>query len=187
MRSKIRRITRPASNPGDRIDEGPRHHQSGKYYAIVRGAGKQIKRPLKIGDLLLARRRLREFRKKVERVGTGGKAMLFKELSALWLASVQPKQAPYTYRTSSSIVRLLDREFGLQEARDITKWQVGEWRTKRSGGQSRTLAHEHGNYHVKRSSSRERKELKERWKGLRGLVAADARCFRSGACRVADN
>ncbi len=49
-------------------------HQSGKYYAIVRVAGKQIKRSLKTDDLALAKRRLRDFRRKVERVGTGGKA-----------------------------------------------------------------------------------------------------------------
>ena len=60
-----------------RVGECLWRHQSLKYYAIVRVGGKQIKRSLKTKDLALAKRNLRKFREKVERVGGQGKSMRF--------------------------------------------------------------------------------------------------------------
>jgi hypothetical protein len=45
-----------------------RNESSGTYYALVKRSGKQTKRSLKTKDLALAKRRLREFAEKVDRI-----------------------------------------------------------------------------------------------------------------------
>jgi len=134
-----------------RVGECLWRHQSLKYYAIVRVGGKQIKRSLKTKDLGLAKRKLRKFREKVERVGGLGKSMRFGELADLWLASVKARQAPNTYRTTKGIVGELKRHFDVKEAGSITVRDVDEWKSKRTSvltRHGRTISPRRYNYEL---------------------------------------
>ena len=134
-----------------RVGECLWRHQSLKYYAIVRVGGKQIKRSLKTKDLGLAKRKLRKFREKVERIGGLGKSMRFGELADLWLASVKARQAPNTYRTTKGIVGELKRHFDVKEAGSITVRDVDEWKSKRTSvltRHGRTISPRRYNYEL---------------------------------------
>ncbi len=114
-----------------------RHTQSGKYYAIVRTAGKQIKKSLRTTDNALAKRRLADFRKKTQRVQSGDKSLRFQELASLWLASVKPNQATATFDASSDRVTQLNHFFGTSEARSITRRDIDDWKARRCSMKSR--------------------------------------------------
>ena len=62
-----------------------RSQHSARYYALLKRGGKQIKRPLKISDRELAKRRLVEFREKAERLTGKASAILFAELAKRWV------------------------------------------------------------------------------------------------------
>ena len=59
-------------NAGDfnRVAECLYRHHAGKYYALVKVSGKQIRRSLKTKDLALAKRRLTKFRGEATRLNS---------------------------------------------------------------------------------------------------------------------
>lgn len=85
----------PKSSPAFRkISSVPnlyRREATGVYYLLVKRKGRQFRRSLRTTDFALAKRRLREFESKAERL-TGVSAdrrMLFEELADRWLACRQ--------------------------------------------------------------------------------------------------
>ncbi|MBC2596201.1 hypothetical protein H5P28_18185 [Ruficoccus amylovorans] len=111
-----------------------RHETSGTYYALVKSNGKQIRRSLKTNDFALAKRRLREFREKIGRLdlSDGKSKILFPELAEKWRATLAPHLKPSsTLRRDSSIVQL-NRFFGQQLARTVTRAMCEDWAQARS-------------------------------------------------------
>ena len=62
---------------------------SGRYYALLKRAGKQIRKSLKTTDRALAQRRLGDLRAKVTRLNqtSGASKITFKELGERWLSN----------------------------------------------------------------------------------------------------
>src|SRR5260370_27090999 len=68
------------------------------YFALIKVAGKQIKRTLKTDDLAIAKRRLSELRGKAQRMhGSGNRNIRFEELADLWLEVIKTGLKPASW------------------------------------------------------------------------------------------
>ncbi|WP_269537366.1 tyrosine-type recombinase/integrase [Cerasicoccus fimbriatus] len=111
-----------------------RHETSGSYYALVKNNGKQIRRSLKTKDLKLAKRRLGQFRKDVSRLDlTDGKSKIsFAELAEKWRATITAHLKPSSTRRRETSINQLNRYFGKDTIRSITRNDCDAWVQKRS-------------------------------------------------------
>ncbi len=102
------------------------------YFALIKVAGKQIKRTLKTDDLSIARRRLSELRAKAQRLrGSGGRNMRFEELADVWLESIKPRLKPKSYdRRRVSIVGLTPFFKGTT-VKSVNYENIDEWQRRR--------------------------------------------------------
>lgn len=111
-----------------------RNESSGRYYALLKRSGKQIRRSLKTSDRKLAERRLRDFRAKVDQLDPkkGKLKITFDDLGKTWLDTLRPtlKQSSFNRRELS--YRQLKRYFGGVNIRHITRAQCEQWAQKRS-------------------------------------------------------
>ena len=115
---------------------------TGVYYGIFERDRRQVKRSLKTADRELAKRRIEELRRKVERLTaddsktlpfaeydngqlTGGLAKRFFDAAAV---SLKPK----TVRMYLTSIKMLARFFGSLTVRGITLRQIEQWSTERS-------------------------------------------------------
>jgi integrase len=99
---------------------------SGTYYAVVRLNGKQFKSSLETKSLPEARRKLRDYRKDLNRLDPAQARLTVKELCDKFLATVT-HQAAGTVRQKKEICGRIKREWGEVRARDLKKSQILTW------------------------------------------------------------
>jgi integrase len=99
---------------------------SGTYYAVVRLNGKQFKSSLETKSLPEARRKLRDYRKDMNRLDPAQARMTVKELCDKFLATVS-HQAAGTVRQKKEICGRIKREWGEVRARDLKKSEILKW------------------------------------------------------------
>ena len=110
-----------------------RHGSSGRYYALLKRSGKQIRKSLKTKDKALARRRLREFKEKVSNLNTDkylGR-INFNELAARWLDVEKTKLKLSSISRSEKCIKGLAPFFKDIAFKNIGRRQCEEWLTKR--------------------------------------------------------
>jgi len=105
---------------------------TGGYYARVSTKGKEIRRSLKTKDCDLAKRRLRDFRKELERVDSDAANMRLSELLTAYLATSQHKSKS-TFQKYEAIARRIREEWpdGAEgKVRDVKPSTVLQWLQK---------------------------------------------------------
>ena len=100
-------------NVGDfkRVAECLYRHSAGKYYALVKVSGKQIRRSLRTRDFALAKRRLTKFRGEATRLNTADTDLVYGGLTQKWLASIQPHLKDSSYQRRATVLRQLEPYF----------------------------------------------------------------------------
>ena len=103
-----------------------RNPSSGKYYALVKVRGKQIKRSLDADNLPTARRKLKDFKRELERIDPDAGRLDVEELCNRYLATIT-HQAPKTIRRKSDIVTRIKRRWKGIAARKVRKSEILAW------------------------------------------------------------
>lgn len=113
-----------------------RHPNTGKYYALVKKNGKQIRRSLKTTNRQLADRRLADFRSKIGRLTnpTKDRGTTFMELAKDWFEMAKTRLKPSSARGLEVCIRQLNKHFGIMPVRNITMADCREWEKKRGVG-----------------------------------------------------
>ncbi len=111
-----------------------RNDSSGKYYALVKRSGKQIRRSLKTTDRKLAERRLTDFLEKVDRLDLGqGKAKLtFGEVAKRWMDVTRTHLKPRSARTREVYLKTVCAAVGALPVRSISRVHCEDWAKQRS-------------------------------------------------------
>lgn len=111
-----------------------RHESSKVYYALVKRAGKQIRRSLKTKDRKLADRRLADFRQKVGQLSLTASAsqITFTDLAARWLASLRPTLKASSYARRQTSIAQITPYLGTLSLRQIASRSCEDWAGKRS-------------------------------------------------------
>ena len=109
-----------------------RLESSGKYYALLKRGGKQIRKSLKTDDKALAMRRLGELREKVTRLNQtkGAGKLTFQELGKRWLAN-QIGLKPASISRLDICLKGLAPVFGDVPVRNITSRHCEDWIARR--------------------------------------------------------
>ena len=109
---------------------------TGTYYALVKRGGKQFRRSMKTNDRQLAKRRLSEFRLKVNRLTdqSGTSQIKFGELAKSWFGIIRAKLKPSSARRRESSLNNLALTFGDIPVRNITVQLCEKWMQKRHLG-----------------------------------------------------
>lgn len=117
-----------------RVGECLYRNQNKTYFALIKVAGKQIRRSLKTDDLALAKRRLVELRSKAERLnGTGNPNVRFDEFADGWLESIKSDMKPKSWdRRRVALVGLRPFFKGVP-IKSVAYAQIDEWRRGRGG------------------------------------------------------
>ncbi len=113
------------------------------YYGIFERDGRQVKRSLKTTDRELAKRRLEELRRKVERLtADDAKTLTFAEHDATgvliggvakrWFDATSVSIKPKTVSMYRNCVKMLARSFGSLTVRNIGLRQIEQWAAQRS-------------------------------------------------------
>lgn len=104
------------------------------YFALIKVKGKQIKKSLKTTDRPIANRRLAELRQKAQRLtGSDGRNILFEEIAASWLESINSNLKPASLRRRVVSVNGLTPFFKGHQIRSVTFTHIEEWKKKRGG------------------------------------------------------
>jgi integrase len=116
----------------NRVGECLYRNANKAYFAIIKVAGKQIKRSLKTDDLAIAKRRLAELRGKAQRLhGSQMRNIRFDELADVWLESIKPGLKPASWdRRRVALVGLRPFFRGVS-IKSLNHAQIDEWRIKR--------------------------------------------------------
>lgn len=120
-----------------------RSNSSGRYYALFKRDGKQIRKSLRTADRRLAERKLNDLRDKVGRLTSDdAKTLPFAEydknmiliggLAKRWLEVAGARLKPSTYQRREVAIKSLYPFFRGLTVRNIGLKQVEEWLTKRS-------------------------------------------------------
>jgi len=109
-----------------------RHH-GGTYYALVKVAGKQIKRSLRTADLNLAKRRLTDFRTNASRLTGTEKSLVFEGLSDQWLASIRPHLKESSYQRRVTSIKQVKPYFKGHLVKSIGHREIEVWKQARAG------------------------------------------------------
>jgi site-specific recombinase XerD len=112
------------------------------YYGIFERDDRQVKRSLKTTDRELAKRRIEELRRKVERLtADDAKSLPFAEydkgeliggLAKRWIDAASVSIKPKTVSMYQNSVKMLARSFGSLTVRSITLRQIEQWSARRS-------------------------------------------------------
>jgi len=108
-----------------------RHETSGKYYALVKRGGRQIRRCLRTKDPALAKRRLREFEKKADRLRGSDGRISFDELAARWLSSIKGHLKPSSHARRNNAIKALKPFFSGVQVRAVGPSEIERWKTRR--------------------------------------------------------
>lgn len=98
----------------------------GKYYALVKVNGKQIRTSLKTTSILEARRKLRDHRKELTQVDPTLAKATVAELCERYVQSVG-QQAPETLRKKKDIAEKIKKKWGVVRAKDLKKSEILTW------------------------------------------------------------
>lgn len=110
-----------------------RSEQTGRYYAILRRGGKQIKRSLRTTDQALAKRRLSDLEDKASRLNTSENARIsFADLAGRWIGTAGTGLKASSQRRLAGLASSLKAIFGPVPVRRITRAQVEQWASERS-------------------------------------------------------
>jgi integrase len=102
------------------------------YFALIKVSGKQIKRSLKTDDLAMAKRCLKEFRAKADRLhGKENRNVRFEELAEVWLQSIKPALKPKSWDRRRVAVAGLTRFLKGMPVKSIGYQEIDEWRRRR--------------------------------------------------------
>ena len=115
-----------------RVSECLYRNGHGAYYAIVKVQGKQIKRSLRTLDALLAKRRLAEFRQKVERLTGTEKGLLFEDLTKRWLESIRGHLKLSSYNRRVTCINQLIPLFKGKPVRSLGLADIEKWKATRT-------------------------------------------------------
>lgn len=127
-------VSNPSSSVFNRVGENLyRLESSGVYYALLKRAGKQIRKSLKTKDPALAKRRLASLREKVERLSDikGASRITFVELAYRWLETVSVSMKPSSASRLDICLKGLKPSFEGVTVRNITSRHCDDWITRR--------------------------------------------------------
>lgn len=127
----------PRATPFQKVAECLyRHTPSGNYYALVKRAGKQIRRSLKTKDRKIAERKLSDFRRKVTRLSdtTAAGKILFSEIASRWLETLRAHLKPSSFTRRETSVTNLNSVMGSTTLRNVTAGVCQEWARVRGNG-----------------------------------------------------
>jgi integrase len=115
-----------------RVGECLYRNQIKTYFALIKVAGKQIKRSLKTDDLPLAKRRLAELRAKTNRLhGSGSRNVRFEEFADNWLESIKSDMKPKSWDRRRVALVGLRPFFKGALMKSVGYSQIDEWRRRR--------------------------------------------------------
>ena len=116
----------------ERVAECLYRNHRGTYFALVKVAGKQIKRSLRTKDRQFANRRLTSFREKTARLeGSAQRDLRFGELCDQWLESIKPLLKPSSYARRVSSIHSIKPHLQNQMARSVTVEHIDHWKSSR--------------------------------------------------------
>ena len=115
-----------------------RLNTSGRYYALLKRGGKQIRKSLKTTDKELAKRRLSEFREKVGRLNSDKEVrkITFNEFASRWLGVQATKLKRSSAMRNEACVKALAPFFKGVAFKNITRSHCEDWLIKRGQGVS---------------------------------------------------
>lgn len=120
-----------------RVGECLYRNQNKTYFALIKVAGKQIKRSLKTDDLPLAKRRLAELRAKTDRLhGSGKRNVRFEEFADNWLESIKSDLKPKSWDRRRVALVGLRPFFKGALMKSVGYSQIDEWRRRRGANLS---------------------------------------------------
>jgi len=110
-----------------------RHRTSGRYYALVKRAGKQYRRSLKTKDRKLAERQLADFREKVGGLSHSASAgqITFADVAARWLDTLRATLKPTSFRRRDVSLAQIKAYLGNLTLRQLSSRVCEEWASKR--------------------------------------------------------
>ncbi len=108
-----------------------RHRPTGNYYALVKRDGRQIRRSLRTADYALAKRRLREFEEKADRLRGSDGRLTFEELAERWLASIKGHLKPSSHARRAHAIKMLTPFFKGVQVRRVGPVEIERWKAKR--------------------------------------------------------
>lgn len=113
-----------------------RNTSTGKYYALIKRSGKQIRKSLKTQDRKLAERALKEFRAKVDRtdVSSDSRKLQFEDFGQQWLDYHNARLKPSSADRNNRCFKQLNRYFKGARVVDIRRTDCQEWEIKRGKG-----------------------------------------------------
>jgi hypothetical protein len=103
-----------------------RNPSSGKYYALVKVRGKQIKRSLGTDNLPIARQKLKYFKREHERIDPDAGRLNVEKLCGRYLATIT-HQASKTIRRKSEIVTRIKERWKGVSAGKVKKSELLAW------------------------------------------------------------
>lgn len=121
-----------------------RHESSGKYYALLKRAGKQFRRSLKTADRKLAERRLAELREQINGLSlTENASVSFQDVAARWIDTTRHTLKESSVKLREMCVRNLTPFFRGVTIRNATARHCERWLTERGREIApQTFAHE---------------------------------------------
>ncbi len=121
-----------------------RHESSGKYYGLLKRAGKQFRRSLKTRDRKLAERRLADLRKTIGNLSlTEDASVSFADVAQRWLETTRHALKGSSVKRREGCIKNLVPFFKGVTIRNVTSRQCECWLTERGGTIApQTFAHE---------------------------------------------
>ncbi len=106
---------------------------AGRYYLLVKRAGKQFRRSLKTSDGALAKRRLRDFQDRAARLASDGtnSSVRFEDLANRWLDAKRPELKASSAGRRATALKALLPFFGGRLVRAIGAKETEAWKIKR--------------------------------------------------------
>jgi integrase len=115
-----------------RVAECLYRNSNGRYFALVKVKGKQIKKSLDTSDRQLANRRLAELREKAQRLhGTKNRNIRFEELAEMWLESIKSGLKPASHARRKVAIKGAESFFRGMQIRSIGYTHIEEWKKNR--------------------------------------------------------
>jgi integrase len=125
-------MKKPPSAGLNHVGECLYRHHAGTYYALVKVAGKQIKRSLRTSDVSLAKRRLSDFRISAARLTGTEKSLVFEGLAKQWLESIRSHLKDSSYQRRVTVLKKVEPFFKGSLVKSIGHREIEHWKQGRS-------------------------------------------------------
>lgn len=116
-----------------RVGECLYRSHEGMYFALIKTGGKQIKRSLETTDLVLAKRKLRDFKDRASTLVLEREKTTFKEVAERWLAQIAAQMKQSSHKRRDCAVNGLLPFFGTLNIRRISHADIEKWKRERGG------------------------------------------------------